>query len=220
MKYGESAFDILYLLFAVAAGIYLIAKSKTKVGKALGIATLILGLGDSFHLVPRVLNYFIDGDFSVALGVGKLITSITMTLFYVVLFYVWIVRYKDKYNVALSVTITALALLRVVLCAFPQNGWFDNSNNLTWSILRNVPFVILGAIICYLFFKKRKEDKYLSPVWICTLLSFAFYIPVAVGASFVPMLGMLMLPKTICYIIMVVCFICEAVNEGDEVEKG
>ena len=115
MKYGESAFDILYLLFAVAAGIYLVAKSKTKVGKALGIATLILGLGDSFHLVPRVLNYFIDGDFSVALGVGKLITSITMTLFYVVLFYVWIVRYKDKYNVALSVTITALALLRVVL---------------------------------------------------------------------------------------------------------
>ena len=209
MKYGESAFDILYLLFAVIAGVFLIVRSKTKVGKAMGIATLVLGFGDSFHLIPRVLNYFVDSDLTVALGVGKLITSMTMTVFYIILYYVWIVRYKEKYNLTLSVVITGLGLVRVVLCAFPQNGWFDNSNNLVWSIVRNVPFVILGAIVCLLFFKKRKEDKWLYPVWIYILLSFAFYIPVAVGASFVPILGMLMLPKTICYILMIVSFIRE-----------
>ena len=209
MKYGESAFDILYLLFAVIAGVFLIVRSKTKVGKAMGIATVVLGFGDSFHLIPRVLNYFVDSDLTVALGVGKLITSMTMTVFYIILYYVWIVRYKEKYNLTLSVVITGLGLVRVVLCAFPQNGWFDNSNNLVWSIVRNVPFVILGAIVCLLFFKKRKEDKWLYPVWIYILLSFAFYIPVAVGASFVPILGMLMLPKTICYILMIVSFIRE-----------
>ena len=208
MKYGESVFDIFYLLFAIIGGIYLTVKSSTKAGKAMGIATLVLGVGDSFHLVPRVLNYFIVGDFSVALGVGKLITSITMTAFYVILFYVWIVRYKEKYNVKLSVAVTVLAAVRIILCAFPQNGWFDNTSNLLWSILRNVPFAILGGIICYLFFKKRKEDKHLKPVWLYVLLSFLFYIPVAVGASYLSILGMLMLPKTVCYILMVVAFIC------------
>jgi len=81
MKYGESSFDILYLLFAIVGGILILARSRTKVGKMMGSATLILGLGDSFHLVPRVLNYFVEGDFALFLGVGKLITSVTMTVF-------------------------------------------------------------------------------------------------------------------------------------------
>ena len=39
------------------------------------------------------------------------------------------------------------------------------------------------------------------------LLSFAFYLPVAVGASYVPLLGMLMLPKTVCYILLITVFL-------------
>ena len=216
MKYGESTFDILYLIFAIAAGIYLLCRAKSKTGKAMGIAAIVLGCGDAFHLVPRVLNYFIDSDFSAALGVGKLITSVTMTLFYVILSYIWIVEYKEPYSVSLSVTVTLLAVIRIVLCAFPQNGWFDNSNNLVWSIVRNIPFVILGAIICFLYFKKRKTEKSLYPIWIYVLLSFAFYIPVAVGASFVPLLGMLMLPKTVCYILMMVSFMIFVNKENNK----
>ena len=49
----------------------------------MGSAALILGFGDAFHLVPRVLNYFVEGDFNFWLGFGKLVTSITMTIFYV-----------------------------------------------------------------------------------------------------------------------------------------
>ena len=207
MKYGESIFDVLYLLFAISAGIYMTIKARTKVGKGMGIAALLLGTGDAFHLIPRVLNYFIESDFTLALGVGKLITSITMTAFYVVLYYVWVLRYKEKYNVTLSLVVTISALVRIVLCAFPQNGWFDNGGDLLWSILRNVPFVVLGATVCYLFFLKRKEDRGLYPVWICILLSFAFYLPVAIGASYVPLLGMLMLPKTVCYVVMIVLFL-------------
>lgn len=218
MKYGESTFDILYLIFAIAAGIYLLCRAKSKTGKAMGIAAIVLGCGDAFHLVPRVLNYFIDSDFSAALGVGKLITSVTMTLFYVILFYIWIVEYKEPYSVSLSVTVTLLAVIRIVLCAFPQNGWFDNSNNLVWSIVRNIPFVILGAIICFLYFKKRKTEKSLYPICIYVLLSFAFYIPVAVGASFVPLLGMLMLPKTVCYILMMVSFMIFVNKENNKGE--
>ena len=78
-------------------------------------------------------------------------------------------------------------------------------------ILRNIPFVILGGIVCLLYHQKRGEagpagDRSFRCMWILILLSFLFYIPVAVAAGIVPILGMLMLPKTVCYILMVAAF--------------
>ena len=80
---GESIFDVLYLFFAIGSGITLLVKSKGRTVIALfALMTLLLGAGDSFHLIPRVLNYWTDADYTAALGIGKLITSITMTVFY------------------------------------------------------------------------------------------------------------------------------------------
>ena len=163
----------------------------------MGLAALILGCGDAFHLVPRVLNYFVDADFTAALGIGKLVTSVTMTVFYLLMYFIWLRYYHEQEKKSLTTAIWILLALRVVLCLFPQNGWITNDSNLTWAILRNIPFVILGAVICSLYFRKRKEDRILQHVWLYILLSFLFYIPVAVGAEAVPALGMLMLPKTI-----------------------
>lgn len=83
MKYGESTFDILYLLFVITAGCIILRRAKDRTERYMGIATILLGCGDAFHLVPRVLNYFTDADLTAPLGIGKLITSITMTVFYV-----------------------------------------------------------------------------------------------------------------------------------------
>ena len=207
MKYGESTFDILYLLFAIASGILILRRARGKTERHMGLAALILGCGDAFHLVPRVLNYFVEADFTAALGIGKLITSITMTVFYVLLYTVWVGYYREKENRGLTVCVWTLALIRIALCLFPQNGWLTNTAPLLWSILRNIPFVILGAVVCILYFQKRREIKPFRPMWVYILLSFLFYIPVAVGAGFVPMLGMLMLPKTVCYILMIVAFL-------------
>lgn len=43
---------------------------------------VVLGLGDSFHLVPRAIALCTTGleNFTTALGTGKFITSITMTV--------------------------------------------------------------------------------------------------------------------------------------------
>lgn len=207
MKYGESTFDILYLLFAIISGIVMLRRASDKEGRLMGLSALILGLGDAFHLVPRVMNYFLDSDLTAALGIGKLVTSVTMTAFYVLLYYIWRQVYGAPDKKATGVVIWSLAAIRVVLCMFPQNGWLSNSSDVTWGIIRNVPFVILGAIICVLFFLSRKSDRTFRFLWLLILLSFAFYIPVAVAAGIVPILGMLMLPKTICYILMIVCFL-------------
>ncbi len=227
MKYGESLFDICYLLFAIISGCIILKKFKDAAGRLMGWAALILGCGDAFHLVPRVLNYFVEGDFTAALGVGKLVTSITMTVFYVLLYCLWRHIYRSNAGNSgagnsstgnsgagnsdggrnLTIAVWVLAALRIILCLFPQNGWFQNDSSMTWGIIRNIPFVALGAVICYLYFVKRADDRIFRLMWLYILLSFLFYIPVAVFAGLVPMLGMLMLPKTICYILMIVSFL-------------
>ena len=207
MKYGESAFDILYLLFAIAAGCLILRRARNTVEKQMGAAALILGCGDAFHLVPRVLNYFTDADLNAALGIGKLVTSLTMTVFYVLLYEIWAGYYHEEKPRSLTWCVWGSAVLRAVLCLFPQNGWAQNSSDMTWGILRNIPFVLLGAVICLLYFRKRKNDRIFRFLWIYICLSFLFYIPVAVAAGVLPILGMLMLPKTVCYILMILAFL-------------
>lgn len=206
MKYGESAFDILYLLTALTAGIWLLRRRNNRAVWLMGWAVLILGAGDAFHLVPRVLNYFLSGDFTAALGIGKLVTSITMTVFYVLMYAVYRQVFRVRGKSALGTWILVLAAVRIVLCLLPQNGWLTNESSVLWGVIRNIPFVILGGIIVGLFYKKRREVPALKNTWLLVTLSFLFYIPVAVAASLVPMLGMLMLPKTVCYILLIVSF--------------
>ena len=71
MKYGESTFDILYLLFAVASGLVILKRAKSRAERLMGLAALILGCGDAFHLVPRVLNYFLNADLTAALRIRQ-----------------------------------------------------------------------------------------------------------------------------------------------------
>ena len=206
MKYGESTFDIVYLVFAIVLGVCILRKRRDAVGKLMGAAVLILGCGDAFHLIPRVLNYFIDRDFSVWLGFGKLVTSVTMTVFYLLLYRLWLRVYGEKENRKLSLVIYALTAIRILLCLLPQNRWFQNEGSVLWGVIRNIPFVALGGIDVALFCRKRTAVRCFRFVWLLITLSFLFYIPVAVAASLVPMLGMLMLPKTVCYMLLVWTF--------------
>lgn len=207
MKYGESIFDIVYLLFAVTAGIIILCRQKDKIGRLIGSAVLILGCGDAFHLIPRVFNYFFDFDFTSWLGIGKLVTSVTMTVFYLLLYRLWIGAYGELENKWLSTVVYLLTAVRIILCLLPQNRWLENGSSVMWGIVRNIPFVALGFIIVCLFFRKRNKIRIFSAVWLLVALSFLFYIPVAVAAGMVPMLGMLMLPKTVCYMILIGIFL-------------
>ncbi|MBQ7432094.1 MAG: hypothetical protein IJV50_01290 [Lachnospiraceae bacterium] len=207
MRYGESAFDILYLWIAIVSGIYILKKRTDTKGRLMGSSVLILGIGDAFHLVPRVLNYFVEADFNSWLGMGKCITSITMTIFYVCLYMLYLKLYHVDRNARRDCLIYILATVRVMVCLLPQNRWLENESSVLWGTLRNIPFVMLGALIVMFYFQKRKEIRAFRDVWLYVTLSFLFYIPVAVGAGILPILGMLMLPKTICYILLIGAFV-------------
>jgi len=104
---------------------------------------------------------------------------------------------------ATSTVVYALALCRIALCLFPQNDWFSANPSLAWGISRNIPFVILGGMIAYELFRGRNTVKGFKFAWLAVTLSFLFYIPVVLFADVIPIIGMLMLPKTACYVWLV-----------------
>ncbi len=53
MKYGESAFDIIYLIFGIVCGCIILAKSKNRTAKLMGLAAIVLGYGDAFISSPE-----------------------------------------------------------------------------------------------------------------------------------------------------------------------
>lgn len=201
----ETLFDAVYLVTVIALGILMIRRSKGRKQYLLfGIMAVTLGCGDAFHLVPRAVALCTTGleSYTAALGIGKLITSVTITLFYVLLYYVWRSRYRINGQRGLSMVVWLLALVRIALCLMPQNAWTDATPPLSWGIYRNIPFAILGALIVVLFFKSTREnqDRPFRHLWLTVVLSFACYIPVVLFADKIPAVGMLMIPKTCAYV--------------------
>lgn len=201
----ETLFDLIYLSTVVTLGILMIRKGKNqRLFYLFGIMAVILGLGDSFHLIPRAYALSTDGlaNHVQALGIGKLITSITMTIFYVILYQIWRLRYKISNRKNLSLMIYVLAGLRILFCLLPQNQWLSPTPPLFYGILRNIPFALMGLIIIVLFYQEAKaqRDKDFRFMWLAITLSFAFYIPVVLFADIYPLVGILMIPKTMAYV--------------------
>lgn len=202
-KIMEAIFCVAYLCVTTFLGIRIVRKSKgAREGLLFGIMTLVLVSGDAFHLVPRILSAVNPaGDYSAAMGIGTLITSITMTFFYLIMYSIFEIR-NGKGSTVLKLSMIVLALIRIVLSLMPQNDWTGESP-VSWGIYRNIPFVIMGIIMIVLFFKSSNDRPY-RYMWLAILLSFSFYLPVVLWADVSPMIGMLMLPKTCMYVWMVV----------------
>ena len=169
-----------------------------------GAMAITLGCGDAFHLIPRAVALCTTGleSYTAALGIGKLITSITMTAFYVLLYDVWCCRYRITGKKGLTIAVWTLAALRVVLCLMPQNAWTSAEAPLSWGIYRNIPFTSLGALIVVLFYRSAKEtgDRPFRFLWLTVVISFGCYLPVVLFADRIPAVGMLMIPKTCAYV--------------------
>ena len=201
----ETLFDAAYLITVISLGVLMIRRSG-KQGQyyLFGIMAITLGAGDAFHLIPRAYALWANGlDANAAiLGIGKLITSITMTVFYLLLYVVWRQRYHIQGQQRLTAGMGILAAARVLLCLLPQNEWTSLNPPLVWGVLRNIPFALMGLIVILLFAKsvKVQSDAPFRHMSLTIILSFAFYIPVVLFADQFPLVGMLMIPKTCAYV--------------------
>lgn len=206
----EPIFDVAYLVSVITIGIKMIRRSQGKCRQftVFGWMAVILGAGDSFHLVPRIIALCTTGfgDYTVTLGIGKWITSVTMTIFYVLIYYVWRERYNITEHKNLTVLVYLLAGIRIALCMMPQNQWTVANPPLSWGIYRNIPFALLGLLIIVLYFRSAKEqnDRAFRWMWFTIVLSFGCYLPVVLFAETIPVMGALMIPKTCAYLWAVV----------------
>ena len=207
---AETIFDICYLGFALITGLTMLMKGKNSLVKKTGLMAALLGAGDSFHLIPRSYALWTTGleANAAALGFGKFITSITMTAFYLLLYYVWRERYRIRGQKSLTAAMWGLSILRVALCLLPQNQWLTYRQPLLFGVLRNIPFAIMGIIVIAIFARetKKTEDQVFRFMPLAVFLSFGFYLPVVLFSGIAPVIGILMIPKTMAYVwIILMC---------------
>lgn len=196
----EAVFDVVYLIAAAGIGLLTLWLGGTLVAAA----AFVLVVGDAFHLVPRIMAIFTEQEsrYARAMGFGKLVASVTMTVFYVLL---WHIAGMGLPPAAHWTTLVyALAILRIVLCLLPQNRWLDRAPPVRWGIYRNIPFVLLGVMVAARFATYGAQMPMLRYMPLAIVLSFAFYLPVVLFAGKNPKIGMLMLPKTCAYVWMLV----------------
>lgn len=207
---AETIFDICYLGFAIFTGATMLLRGQGSLVKKAGWMTFLLGAGDSFHLVPRSWALWTTGleANAAALGFGKFVTSITMTIFYLILYYIWREYYHIHGRRGLTVAIWGLAAVRIALCLLPQNRWLSYRQPLVYGVLRNIPFAVMGILIILAFAREAADtgDKVFRHIPLAVGLSFGFYLPVVLFSGTLPVVGILMIPKTLAYVwIILMC---------------
>jgi len=214
----ESGFNIIYLALVWTLVVLmtrqfgLVAEKDRPAAGLIRVAFILLAAGDTGHVGFRVLGYLLGGldtrvnvlgsPMSLA-GLGTLTTSFTVTLFYMILVFVWRKRYQKGSN-GLTSLLLAAGLVRLIMMALPGNDWAAVAAPQPMSIYRNIPLMIQGSGVMGLFLYSghREEDKTFRTIGWMILVSFAFYLPVIFFAQQVPLLGMLMIPKTCAYLVV------------------
>lgn len=143
----EPFFDAAYLGVVLGMGIRLLLEEE-KDARIFGLMAVLLGLGDTFHLIPRVMSNLTPDGFSryiPLLSWGEFVTSITMTIFYL-LFYRYYQSMSGDTDNRKSWLVYVLVALRLLLVLLPQNEW-GTEGNYFFGLLRNVPFALLGLVL-------------------------------------------------------------------------
>ena len=174
-------------------------------------AFALLALGDTGHVGFRVLAYA-RGDMAAqvsflgtrvgVLGLGVAATAVTVTLFYVLMLAAWRARFDRQYG-PFGHLLLASAVVRLVLVTLPANQWDNLVPPQPWAVIRNVPLLIQGLGVAYLIVRDARAsgDRAFWWIGIMILVSFACYMVVVLFVERAPLIGMLMIPKTVTYVV-------------------
>jgi hypothetical protein len=213
---AELVFDGGYLLMlwalvgAMALRLQRIPPPARRVGGPLVLAFVLLAVGDTAHVGLRLVALAAGNPQRTAalgswrlplIGFGALCTAITVTGFYALLLVAHQrleVRRWGPFEQALLVVL----LLRLVLLTFPQNAWGQVVTPQPWSMLRNLPLLVLtlGVGGLYLRGAGRVEQRWQRMIGALLLASVLCYLPVVLWIQKIPLLGLLMIPKSLAYL--------------------
>jgi hypothetical protein len=180
-----------------------VAPADRPVAKRLTWAFALLALGDTGHVGFRVVAYALGGLTAnpALVGLGALSTAYTITLFYMLMVDIWRLRFRKPLGIA-GWTLLGAGVVRLIIMAFPANGWEQIVAPYDWSLLRNALLVVQGVGVMLLILRDAIKTGDTTFKWIGAMiaLSYAFYAPVILWSAQIPMLGMLMIPKTCAYV--------------------
>ncbi|HPH96061.1 MAG TPA: hypothetical protein PKW33_05140 [Anaerolineaceae bacterium] len=212
----ETGFNVVYLILVwwmvvmMTRNMSRVSEKDWPTANLIRISFILLAAGDTGHVGFRVLatlmgetgariNLF--GEPASLVGIGMLTTAYTVTLFYMVWVYIWRRRYQQPSGLAVNLLLAA-GLFRLIFMALPGNDWGGLVPPQPMSLYRNIPLFVQGIGLLWLMFDwaYRKQDRVFQWIAWMVVASFAFYAPVIFFARQVPMLGMLMIPKTCAYL--------------------
>ena len=209
----EIAFNLIYLVMISIILILMVGKYRKEIvtdRKAAAffiLAFVLLAVGDIFHLGFRTASVLHEGSghYSMLAGRGSQITSVTMTGFYIVFLEV-LYHCRNKRRDLPYLVFTVMLLARIVIVLLPANGWGTGYPPMLFSYLRNGLLTVPGLFIAIQLITADPytESSQIRSYGILILISFAFYIPVILFAHRYPATGILMIPKTMAYIILAV----------------
>jgi len=212
----ETVFNVVYLLTVWYLVILMAvklpkvqAKNKT-VARLVLLAFVLLAAGDTGHVGFRVAAHLL-GDLNKTvsvfgspmslLGIGMLTTAYTVTLFYMVFVYVWQERFNQKAT-WFTWLLLAAGVARLIFMALPANDWGNTVPPQPVSLYRNIFLMVQGVGLIWLILTSAYKANDNTFKWIgwMVVVSYAFYTPVILFAQQIPVIGMLMIPKTIAYV--------------------
>ena len=232
---GSIGFMIIYLVIIWIFLIKLVIqnakdgkfKKHNNAWKWIFAAYFLLGFGDLFHLGFRIYNYFRgftvgDPFYMITLGLGYIISGLTMTYFYIATFHAWSYSYGKSYSTPAKIKFFTIILyvafiLRVILILLPYNHWFEGDGTIDFGFnfrwITAIPIYIIGIISVYLLFKdsrsEMKENKGIDPqlnsgnfhasIWY--MVSYVTYSITLFLVAIFPLTGLFMIPKTIAYLV-------------------
>ncbi len=217
MMWMEVGFNVLYLILIWTLVIVMrvqfdrVDEKDHRVANLIWVAFFSLAFGDTFHVGARTIAYFLKGGldatvqmFGASYGIvgwSALIAAVTVTIFYLFFLVIWIVRNQGRAP-AIVYFLFTVAGIRLGLLVLPENQWNQPMPVQPWSMIRNLPFVILGIGVAALYLQMAVNKKDRTSMWIGILILFSFltYLPVVVFVQAIQILGMLMIPKTIAYL--------------------
>lgn len=212
----EVSFNLAYLIVVWGLVGVMVGRRSTVAGRDQALAGrfiwafALLALGDTGHVGFRVLAYALGGldaqpvwlGVPVSLvGLGALATAITVTFFYVIALDAWRLRFQKTFG-WFEILLLAAAVVRLGLMALPQNEWGNVVPPQPWSTVRNLPLMLQGLGLAYLILRDARAagDRTFHWIGVSILVSYACYTPVILFVQQAPLVGMLMIPKTLAYV--------------------
>jgi hypothetical protein len=231
----EVSFNIVYLILVWGLVIAMYRQKPGVPGEDQPVAVLFVGaffvlaLGDTGHVGFRVLAFGSGGlDKTVHLfgqevglvGFGALSTSLTVTLFYLFILMIWQRRFGKEFGL-IGTLLWLFAIARFVIMLFPQNEWNNVVPPQPWSLYRNLPLTFLGLGVAGLILRDglREHDTTFVRIGYLILFSYAMYLPVILFIQSTPLVGMLMIPKTLAYLAIAFIAYLDIFTSGEQASQ-